>query len=359
MRSALAISGFAALAAALPQSIDFDALLTQVVSTDIPVGTAAPTATYDSVTAVASAVAAATEDPLALSKRSLRRRDSCSTASSTDTAELFLANTAYTDASSGAGSLSDYNTAFTSQQGATEGSGYITYTLLNANFKPGVDTYDVSACASKCSTDPTCMGFNVFVERAPSCDPGTSGNPSNPASQALLKCSLWGLPVHKDTATNVGQWRGNDFHVVITASNGYNKKTFAPKTVAGFDGPTALKGAIQAKGYIGMRMFNVYDPAQCAALCTETTAFDKQHIQRTIVNDADHYSYDACNFFNVWILTDVNKPQGMVCSMYQDIHTVGEDTNVGQYRDDGYWSVTVSNGYALSKQDPGKSLVGK
>ncbi|KAH7055929.1 hypothetical protein B0J12DRAFT_596814 [Macrophomina phaseolina] len=373
MRTSLAISGLAALAVAAPapQSFDFDAILTQIVSTEVPTGTAAPTATYDSASAVASAAAVATEDPLALSKRSIKRRDALSNPEpvlqSEDTAEAFLARTDFTDKSSAANFVAGYTNKFTSKKGATTGSGYLIYEILDKNYDPstahqnkdGFRGYDVNYCANKCTNNPTCMGFNIYVERTPTTTP-TNDN-KNPASVAIVKCVLWGMPVDVSAATNDGQFSGSPnsdwFHTVITASNGFSKNNFVPKSVDGFTGPgTQLKGAIEAKGYIGMRLFDVYDPALCAKTCTETTAFDKQHIQRTIVGDGDHYAYDACNFFNVYVLSDVNRPTGMICSMYQDVHGAGEDTNIGQWRGADFWSPNTSYGYSLTVQDPGKAL---
>ncbi|KAL1637898.1 hypothetical protein SLS56_000455 [Neofusicoccum ribis] len=347
MRSALVLSGLVAIAAAAPapapQEIEFDNVIDAIVSTQVPTGTAAPTATYDAASALSSAAAQATADPVALSKR-----DAPATCpSSTDDAASFQSSSTYSSAASSAPCPSGYDKQFTALTGATTGSGYLTYYVLGS--------YDPSACAAKCDALDNCLGFNIFYERDPSVTPSDSC--TNPASTTVIKCSVWGLPVSPSTATNVGQWSGPTdqwFHTVIAGSNGYNKHNFVPKTVDGFNGPSALKGATQASGYIGMRFFDVYDVSLCAKTCTETTAFDKAHIQNAIAGDSAHYAYDACNYFNVYVLSEGDKPTGMYCSMYTSTHTYDDSLiNVGQWRGQTWWGVSDSYGYALTVQDSG------
>lgn len=86
---------------------------------------------------------------------------------------------------------------------------------------------------------------------------------------------------------------------------GYNKLA-PPPANAGFSGPSGLGGATQApSGYIGMRFYpGVYDPSQCAAACVATTAYDKYHLVSA------SGTYDACNYFNSYVLSKNNEPLG-------------------------------------------------
>lgn len=131
----------------------------------------------------------------------------------------------------------------------------------------------------------------MYLERDPSVNPGPGCD--DPPSVTNYECTLWGLPICDDTATNTGQWRDN-FQVVITGSNGYVKNV-PPPSYTNFTGPTELGGAIQAplangvNTYIGMRMFpGPYDPSSCAAVCQETTTYDSQH-------PASDGTYMPCN----------------------------------------------------------------
>ena len=56
-----------------------------------------------------------------------------------------------------------------------------------------------------------------------------------------------------------------------------------------FDGPTEFGGAINApSSYIGMKYYpGIYNPAQCAAACQATTAYDMKHAPAS-------GKYDAC-----------------------------------------------------------------
>jgi hypothetical protein len=102
-----------------------------------------------------------------------------------------------------------YINAFTDLTGSTEQIGYLTYKTL--------DSYSTAECAAFCDSEKFCLGFNLFFERDPSVDPGVGCTDPKPVTN--IKCSIYGYPVAKASATNQGQYRG-DFHVVITGSNG-------------------------------------------------------------------------------------------------------------------------------------------
>jgi hypothetical protein len=68
------------------------------------------------------------------------------------------------------------------------------------------------------------MGFNIYYERDPSIIPAATC--PNPAPVTNTKCALFGYPVSRESAVNVGQSRGPEdangvaFQVVIVGSNG-------------------------------------------------------------------------------------------------------------------------------------------
>nr|POF04440.1 hypothetical protein CFP56_55921 [Quercus suber] len=91
--------------------------------------------------------------------------------------------------------------------------------------------YDVAACAAKCDGTKLCTSFNMFAERDPSLNPSKNDSTAptvwgyycpNPPSMTSFRCTLWGSSIDATAATNTGQWR-EDFQVVVTASNGYDK----------------------------------------------------------------------------------------------------------------------------------------
>lgn len=90
-----------------------------------------------------------------------------------------------------------------------------------------------------------------------------------------------------------------------------------------------------------------YDPSQCAAACQAQTQYDHDH-------PASDGTYDACNFFNSYILSENDSPIGTYCSFYTQAWDKSYATNTGQYDSSGnYYSVASSYGYTLTSQDPG------
>ncbi|GKT89997.1 carbohydrate-binding-like protein [Colletotrichum tofieldiae] len=223
------------------------------------------------------------------------------------------------------------------QKASVEGPGYQgLYTLTS---------YNPIQCQQYCDAAPACYGFNLFMERDPKFTP--SDTCVDPESITNYKCTLWGAGVSEGAATNQGQWR-NDFHVGISGSNGYNKND-PPAAITDFDGPIAFGGATQApNSYMGAKYYpGPYDPSQCASACQATTQYDHDH------PNSDG-TYDACNFFNAYVLSENNIPQGTYCSMYTKPWDKSYSTNYGQYRGDDYYSVSQSYGYTLQVQDSGK-----
>ena len=207
-----------------------------------------------------------------------------------------------------------------------------------------MSSFDTIKCQQYCDATVGCYGINVFVERDPKYDP--TADCKNPVSVTNYKCSLWGYAITDATATNKGGYR-YDFHVVIAGSNGYTKLA-PPPGQPGFSGPAELGGAINApSGYMGMKYYaGNYDPGLCSSACTATTAYDRRHPKST-------GAYDACNFFNSYVLSKNNVPQGTYCSLYTQAWARSYATNYGQYRGSDYYSISQSYAYTLTPQDPG------
>lgn len=274
------------------------------------------------------------------------------TQSSPDTPEAFLAYQPFADAANGAATPDGYTLSFTNLQGSTTTTSYLGYTTI--------DSYDTVTCAADCSAIDGCEAFNLYFERDPSLDPNQEYC-SNPASVTNIKCVFWGVQVSAATATNTGQFR-DEFQVVITGSNGYNKDA-PPACQPDYYGPVALGGAILAPNdpvtdtstYITYTFFafgdgpddiQFFNPEVCTASCSATTAFD---IQLGLGVDGQG-APAVCNMVVAYVLSDANVPQGMYCAMYTESWAPEYATNVGQYRPNAnggedFWSVSQAYAY--------------
>ncbi|KAL8963572.1 MAG: hypothetical protein Q9183_004995, partial [Haloplaca sp. 2 TL-2023] len=221
---------------------------------------------------------------------------------------------------------------------------------VNANSYMGMTTlktYDTIKCQQLCDQANLCTAFNIYFERDPTLAPGADC--PNPSSFTNIKCTLWGSGVTKEAAKNKGQYR-REFQVVIAGSNGYTKNN-PPSEQPGFTGPTAFGGAINAPGnYIGQKFFaGIYDAGKCAGACQATTGYNSRHPR------ADG-SYDTCQFFNAYLLSKNNVPEGTYCSLYTKAWEKKYSTNYGQYRGSDYYSVSSSYGYTLSAPAPAQPI---
>ena len=88
----------------------------------------------------------------------------------------------------------------------------------------------------------------------------------------------------------------------------------------------------------------LYDAGKCLAACTATTIWNKAHPK-------PDGTYEACNFFNAYLLSIDGVPDGLYCSMYRRQWGETEATNHGQNRGAAYYSVSSSYGYTLSPLD--------
>ena len=186
---------------------------------------------------------------------------------SPDTAEAFLAYSAFSSAANGATTPSVYSNTFKNLHTSSSAYGYMGMTTLSS--------YDPSQCAAYCDNINGCFGINIFFERSPSQEPGTGCE--DPPSTTVIMCVFWGGYVESANAFNEGQYR-DQFHVVIAGSNGY-MKTAIPQ-VTGYEGEALGNAAINAPldcnghdTYMGSKIFTTsrFDPG----LCESTTP---QHI---------------------------------------------------------------------------------
>lgn len=175
-----------------------------------------------------------------------------------DTPEGFLNNPDYKQMAVSAKTPSGYDQAFVNLPGAVVGNGYLAYKTLKS--------YDVDSCSKYCDETDTCTGFNIWIERDPKWNPDQCSC-NNPPSIINYKCAIWGQKVTKEAATNDGQWR-DAYHVVVTASNGYNKGTYTAPTPPNTSNPQSCGNKIhdQPQYCMGQKTFpGPFDPSLCAA----------------------------------------------------------------------------------------------
>ncbi|MCJ1305500.1 hypothetical protein MMC08_008314, partial [Hypocenomyce scalaris] len=230
-----------------------------------------------------------------------------------------------------------YTQSFSNLNASVSAPGYLGLYLL--------DSYDPSACAAYCGgvVNGACQGFDIYFERDPSLDPADTC--SNPPADTNIRCTHWGFGVDATAATNTGQYR-DQFQVVIAGSNGYNTNR-QPPAMTNFTGPTALPAAINAPLSSGaINSFqNAFDVTQCAVACQGQTAYDHIHATKGV--------YNACNFFNAYILSENNVPQGLYCSFYTQSWGPSYATNTGQTRGTDVYTVSESYSYYLTVNDTG------
>ena len=116
-------------------------------------------------------------------------------------------------------------------------------------------SYDVQGCSQLCDATDLCTSFNLYIERDPSLNPAAGCN--LPPSMTNYKCTLWGSGLQAAAASNTDSYR-RDFHVVIVASDGFDKtNNTTPPTPAGFDAPQRCpNGAVNnAAANLGTQFF--------------------------------------------------------------------------------------------------------
>ncbi|GME23513.1 hypothetical protein GTA08_BOTSDO05634 [Neofusicoccum parvum] len=299
------------------------------------------TSAYDATSAIAAATSAVTAV--------VEKRSACATYSGagpvvTSSPSAWVSDPALTTLALQAATPTNYVAAsnFQNLQGAAQQMGYLTVHTL--------DEYSPAACAAYCDSEDLCQGFNVYLERDPSAEPSCTDG-GDPDSITTIACTLYSFHVAASKATNTGQWRDN-FHVVITGSNGYNKadtKLSSPTmtTIDGFKAPQDFgDAAVNAPkyndfdSYITYKTYtDAYDPRICAKACTTQTKYNKD----TAVNG----EYKACNYFVAYVLAKNDEPQGLFCSLYSLPWSRTYAVNTGYYDGSDHYTIYNSLAYTV------------
>lgn len=197
-----------------------------------------------------------------------------------------------------------------------------------------LEQYDTEECARFCDDLPTCASFNVYFERDPTYEPNTTAGCPNPPSTTNINCVLWNSRLNPDAAINFGEIR-EDFQVVITGSNLYNKiKGPLDLSDMGFSGPrtdvdndaafevpdeptgdysTLLKQLpMYYRSYDDSATFDQYDPTLCAHLCSDIT--NEATPSFPFTNNA----FPVCSMFVAYELR-YKFPIAMVCELYSSV----------------------------------------
>ncbi|EGX51520.1 hypothetical protein TWF173_003617 [Orbilia oligospora] len=241
--------------------------------------------------------------------------------------------------------LGPYKKVFDGLRGSVSQIGYRGLTTIHA--------YDINACKTLCDKKAQCLGFNFYVERDPSLDPGDLC--PNPSIITNYKCTLWSFPFLAGAADNIGQTR-RQFKVVIAASVGY-VKPYAASNLANFTSyGQDLYGSINApllngdNTYLGVKSYpnadvnvDYFEPAVCAAACDAQTAYNSRHHASTPCQ------YKACNFFDAYVVLKDGKAQGLTCTLYTWTWADSYAVNGGQVRSDGVYKVANSYTYTNSR----------
>lgn len=128
-----------------------------------------------------------------------------------------------------------------------------------------------------------------------------------------FKCTLWGSAIDSSTATNSGQPR-EQFDIVVTASNGYDKTNTTTPGVdpcTGFSKPpTSLNGtAVDAPGKcLGYKFFSgPFNPQVCNEYAAaQSKANAEQGVKQSVA------------MFNACYLHKNGAPFGTRCTLYDE-----------------------------------------
>jgi len=359
MRYSYVIPVLAGLALAAPQGIDIDAVIaaadpvfvTPVATVAKQIATVLPVASQAAAASAAVSADPASPTSTASSKRDLVARDgTCAVqpagsgpVTARDTVEAFQRSQKLRRLARRAPTPDGYSLAFSNLNASLNALNYMgLYTLTS---------YDTLGCANLCDRASGCTAFNLYAERDPTLAPNAKKCP-NPPSLTNFKCTLWGTPVCDEEATNYGQYR-DSFHVVIAASNAYNKDA-PPAPIPGYTGPQELGGAINAPlnaeghdTYMGFKFFPFsqdqgYTPSTCAAACSSQTEYNQAH-------PTEDGCYQTCTFFNSYVLSKNAVPQGLYCSLYNQTWGPEYGVNYGQYRGSDRYTVSESYSFTLDQ----------
>lgn len=297
-----------------------------------------------------------------------------------------------------------YQQTFVDLNAGVQGQSYLGQVTLR--------TYNTAQCAAACDASSLCTAFNLWIEHDPSVNPSKNDSTAptvwgyycpNPASMTSFKCTLWGSSINSTMATNSGQWR-EDFQVVITGSNGYDKtnsttpaipvvtptttvstatstasSTFAKSTSStsssavvsvvststsssavststaapSWSQPHNCHGkAINAPSYwIGSKFF----PGPFNAQVCSDYAIGQTALNRQAAIAASQSSYSACNMFNAYYLHKNGHPHGTYCALYDSsVNETQYATYSGGFSGSDYYGCAQSWTFSLSVRDSGK-----
>ncbi|GAB7340451.1 hypothetical protein MBLNU457_6880t1 [Dothideomycetes sp. NU457] len=248
---------------------------------------------------------------------------------------------------------SGYARTFNNMNASTSANSYLGLWTLKS--------YDPAACAAQCDNTTSCTSFNLYIERDPSQNPCKNDSTAptvwgywcpNPSAITNYKCTLWGSDIDNTTAVNAGGWR-EDFNVVITGSNGYDKTNYTtPPAQTAYTAPQNCSSkAIDGGSYwLGSKFFpGPYDPSLCAAYANATTIYN-----RAQAINASLHSYTPCNMFNALHIYKNGIPQGTHCRLYDTQLSTSWATYSGSYSGRDYYSVRNSWTYNLQYPDSGR-----
>lgn len=261
-----------------------------------------------------------------------------------DTTDAFLAYADFHSQAKGAETPSGYTQTFVDLNAAVTANTYLGLTTFT--------TFDVAQCGALCDSTQLCTGFNIYIERDPSVNP--SDDCPIPGSITNYKCTLWGSGVNSASATNSGQMR-NQFQVVITGSNGYEKAAVAPPTQPGWQPPQQCGGGSKAHSHpstsLGQAFFpGPYNPAVCAGYATaqnsKNLSFGSSRMQ--MIYKFLNYSPYKCKFFNSYMLEKNGQPMGTYCSLFTQSYRSNQASYVPGKQGNDNWSCSRSFTYAIA-----------
>lgn len=211
-----------------------------------------------------------------------------------------------------------YSQNFTDLNAAVSSPNYLALKTLQ--------TYSTDECAAYCDCTETCSSFNLYIERDPSLNP--AANCTNPPSMTSYKCTIFAGPISSADATNSGQYR-DEFEVVITGSNAYNRLPTAPHlpSTSGWQSPSYCPGgAISAPSkQMGGAFFpGPFDPRVCASYAVAQTAENKASSQ-------SGRAYESCSYFNAYAVTSNGSYAGLYCNLFTGAPGAGDGPSTGSY----------------------------
>ncbi|KAL0930135.1 CND3 protein [Colletotrichum truncatum] len=259
-----------------------------------------------------------------------------------DTVEAFKAYEPFHQNALSAKAPDGYAATFTNLDAAVSANTYLgLYTLKS---------YDVAACAAHCDSTELCTGINIYVERDPSINPWKCSC-QNPASITNYKCTLWGSGVDKDSATNTGQGR-DDFQVVITGSNGYEKtNNTKPSTPSGWTNPQSCGTVVHdhPSTCMGQKFFpGPFDINVCASYAASQNSKNSKSLGLFSWASWFGYSPLKCNFFNAFMIKENGVAKGTYCNLFSQQYAPSAASYKPAFSGGIKWSVESSWSFCSS-----------